>query len=423
MGLFSTSPPPAPPPTPRGFLRRVWGFLGRVLIYSSPLIILGLVALGLYAHHLDGIVTAKFAGARWALPAQVYSRPFEITPQRNLSPQELEQELVRLGYRNDGVGDTPGTYQLNTQSLLLFTRAVEMGDGIAPHHKVLITFSDKMVSQVTDVTTNNTVQGIRLDPLLLGSIHPGAGEDRMLLRLANVPKLFQQSLILVEDKRFHEHLGISPKGIVRAMIANLKAGRTVQGGSTLTQQLVKNFFLTNERSYRRKFKEMIMAIILDVRFSKEEVLEAYINEVYMGQDGDRAIHGMGLASQFYFNKPLTELQLPEYALLIGMLRGPTEYNPRTRPEKAKFRRDTVLTLLAENNLISAAQLQAAKSQPLAITGRGNRAIDDWCENFIIDGSFEWFWQRFHKTLAPDWFAQYMRIEYGNAWQAPRRIAA
>src|SRR5690606_30135760 len=168
----------------------------------------------------------------------------------------------------------------------------------------------------------NKVPVARLEPVQIGSIHPGHQEDRVLVRSDAIPSLLEQMLLAVEDRSFYEHAGISLRGLARAMLANLRAGEVEQGGSTLTQQLVKNFWLTRERSLSRKLVELPMALLLELHYSKAQILETYLNEVYLGQDGGRAIHGMGLAAQFYFGQPLAELKPHQLALLVGLLKGP-----------------------------------------------------------------------------------------------------
>ena len=252
------------------------------------------------------------------------------------------------------------------------TRAFRFWDGDEPERHLSISVNDARVNAIRDVETGNDVALVRFEPLEIGSIHPAHAEDRVLLNREEIPRLLEAALLAVEDRAFFEHAGVDPKAILRAIFANVRAGRTVQGGSTLTQQLVKNFFLTPERSLRRKLEEAVMAIVLESRYSKDEILEAYANEIYLGQDGDRAIHGFGLASYFFFNKPVAELNLPEIALLVGMIKGPSYYNPRRNPERALDRRDLVIDILAEQEIVTTEQAAAAKKVPLSVSGRGRR---------------------------------------------------
>ena len=207
---------------------------------------------------------------------------------------------------------------------------------------------------------------VRLNPLLIGSLFPAHGEDRLILAPEEIPPLLSAALQAVEDRRFAQHHGIDLRAIARAAFVNLTSGELRQGASTLTQQLVRSYFLTNERSWWRKLREALMAIALEMRYDKADLLHAYVNEIYLGQDGARAVHGFGLASQFYFGKPLTELELHELALLIAQVRGPTYYDPRRHPERALERRNLVLQLMTDQALIDANEAEAARGRDLEL---------------------------------------------------------
>ena len=208
---------------------------------------------------------------------------------------------------------------------------------------------------------------MRIEPVLIGNFYPSHKEDRVLVRIQDVSPALLNGLLAVEDKKFYEHQGVNPLAIARAMIANLKAGHAVQGGSTITQQLVKNFYLTNERSWERKAKEAIMAFLLELRYSKREILEAYLNEIYLGQDGDRAIHGFGLAAQFYFNRPVRELKSDQIAMLVGLAKGAAFYNPRRFAERALSRRNLVLKVMGQEGVLTPAEAEAAQARPLGVS--------------------------------------------------------
>jgi penicillin-binding protein 1B len=187
---------------------------------------------------------------------------------------------------------------------------------------------------------------------------------------ADVPPLLRTGIKLIEDRRFDEHPGVDVLGMLRALWADLRARRVVQGGSTLTQQLVKNYFLSDEQSFSRKVTEALMALRLEAHFSKEEILVAYLNEVYLGQDGSRAIHGFGLGSQYYFAKPLDELDVGELAMLIGLVKGPSYYDPRKHPDRARSRRNLVLQEFADAHFIDADAAKRAAAAPLGLRPPG-----------------------------------------------------
>ncbi len=317
---------------------------------------------------LDRDVRLRFAGARWALPAQVYAAPMLVYPGLNLGRKGFVREIERLGYRPVPLLGGAGTYTTKAGTVTLHTRPFMFWDGLQPGARVEIDFGDKQVEELFDRDAKEGRTLLRLDPMLIGSIYPIAGEDRALVRLDEVPPLLPAALIHIEDRHFEDHFGLDPKAILRAAWANLRARRMVQGGSTITQQLVRNFFLTLDRTWARKITEAFMAILLEAHYSKQEILEAYLNEVHLGQDGGRAIHGFGLASQFYFNKPLPELQPQEVALLVALVKGPSFYNPRRNPLRALERRNLVLGLLMQAGYISEQEHAVAIKRPLGIVG-------------------------------------------------------
>ncbi|MGM0677740.1 MAG: transglycosylase domain-containing protein, partial [Pseudomonadota bacterium] len=306
--------------------------LGPVLAFTALVGLVALVGLGGYALHLDQQIRSQFEGKRWSLPARVFARPLEIYAGLDLDRETLEQELQWLHYHpgREGVG----RYARERGHLILNTRGFPFADGYEPPRRVRVSFNDGHVTGLEDLESGDSLPLLRMEPALIANIYPSHGEDRLLVQLDDVPEELIRTLLTVEDRKFYEHRGLDPAGIARAALANLRAGRTVQGGSTLTQQLVKNYFLTQDRSWRRKFNEAIMALLLEWRYDKDEILEAYLNEVFLGQDGMRAIHGVGMASQFYFQRQLSELSTDEIALLVGIIRGPSYYDPRRRPERA-----------------------------------------------------------------------------------------
>ena len=328
----------------------------------------GLVLLALYTAYLDYTVRTRFEGKRFKLPAKVYARALELYPDERLSPAALQRELGRLRYREvEQAPQEPGTYRADDATLELVSRPFVFADGPQAPRRVRIAFRGDRIGKITG-EQGDALPLVRLDPPLIGGIYPGNYEDRVLVRLAEVPDAVVNGLIAAEDRRFYSHHGIDPRGIFRALVKTA-SGDGIQGGSTLTQQLVKNFFLTPKRTLSRKFTEMIMALLLEAHYSKQEILETYINEVYLGQDGNRAIHGFGLAAVFFFGKPLAQLDDAESALLVGMLKGPTYFNPRSHPERALNRRNLVLEQMAQEGFLAAAQLRVAEAEPLTVVAR------------------------------------------------------
>ena len=335
-----------------------------LLFISLPVL---LIAFGVYVVYLDHTVRVQFEGKRWALPARVYARPLELFQGMKLNPETLAAELNDLGYMQGIQPEGPGAYSRSPGAFRLVTRGFRFWDSSEVSQPVTVTFDGGTLRALQNTQTGARLDLIRLDPLLVGSIYPAHHEDRVLVQIKEVPPLLIKTLIDVEDRRFYNHRGINVVSILRAMWANLRAGSTVQGGSTLTQQLVKNFYLTADRTLSRKLNEVIMAVLLEVHYSKDEILEAYLNEIFLGQDGQRAIHGFGLASQFYFGRPLNELDISQIALLVGMIPAPSSYQPRQRPQRAIAVRNRVLDTLLTQQDISVAQATKAKQAPLGVT--------------------------------------------------------
>ncbi|HET9329620.1 MAG TPA: transglycosylase domain-containing protein, partial [Steroidobacteraceae bacterium] len=318
--------------------------------------------------YLDLQVTRQFEGRRWTLPAQVYAAPLELYAGEPLPLPALEQELQRLHYRRTDKLQSPGSYRWSGEHVDIALRPARFADETRAAQLLTVTGGAGGILSLRD-SGGAEVPVLRLEPLLIGSIFPIHGEDRIVLTPAEVPPLLPAALKAVEDRKFDSHHGVDPLAMLRAAWVNVRAGQIEQGGSTLTQQLVRSYFLSSRQTFSRKLREAVMAVALDAHFSKADLMNAYINEIFLGQDGDRAIHGFGLASQFYFGKPLAELDLAEVALLVAIVRGPSYYDPRRHPDRARERRNLVLKELAQQRLVSAAEAGAAAARPLAVTAR------------------------------------------------------
>ena len=315
------------------------------------------------------MVTRQFEGRRWTLPAQVYAAPLELYAGLPLPEPEVARELERLHYRRVMQLDRPGAYRLSGGGRIdVALRPVSFPDEKRDAQLLSVYFGASGIESLKDAAGHD-VPVLRLEPLLIGSIFPSHGEDRVVVTPKEVPPLLPAALKAVEDRRFDSHRGVDPTAILRALWVDLRARQIEQGGSTLTQQLVRSYFLSNRQTLGRKIREAIMAVALDAHFTKDDLMNAYINEIFLGQDGDRAIHGFGLASQFYFGKPLAELDLPEVALLVAVVRGPSYYDPRRHADRALARRNLVLSELGEQHVVSAAQATEAAREPLGVTAR------------------------------------------------------
>jgi len=341
--------------------QKLWSWFWRLAI-------LFLLVLGTWLIYLDAQVRAQFDGNKWTLPAKVYARPLSLYPGLLLSTQQLKAELQWNDYKAVSNVVMPGTYGRDGKDWIIYRRAFSFADQAEDAVKIRVSFAAGRIEQLSVAGESEGL--VRIEPQYIGGIFPAHHEDRELIALKDVPPALVAALIAVEDRGFFDHHGISIRGILRAMKANVAAGRTVQGGSTLTQQLVKNFFLTNERSLRRKIKEAFIALLLELHYSKEEIIQAYLNEVYLGQSGRRSIHGIALASRFYFAKNVQQLDLSEIALLVGMVKGPSYYNPLRKPDRARARRDVVLNVMAELKIISPAQRINAQGKAIRVAESG-----------------------------------------------------
>ncbi|MDP3976528.1 MAG: penicillin-binding protein 1B [Pseudomonas sp.] len=340
--------------------------------WAIKLGLVGLVVFAAFAVYLDAVVQEKFSGKRWTVPAKVYARPLELFVGQKLTKSDFLQELDALGYRRESAADGPGAVSVAGNNLELHTRGFQFYESREPSQRVRVRFSGDYVAGLSQAN-GSSLAVARLEPMLIGGLYPAHQEDRLLIKLEQVPPYLVETLVAIEDREFFNHFGVSPKSIARAVWVNATAGQVVQGGSTLTQQLVKNFYLTNERSLIRKATEAMMAVLLELHYDKQDILEAYLNEVFLGQDGRRAVHGFGLASQYFFSQPLSELKLEQVALLVGMVKGPTYYNPRRNPERALARRNLILDVLVEQGVVTLEEATAAKQKPLGVTQRGSMA--------------------------------------------------
>ncbi|WP_299080259.1 penicillin-binding protein 1B [uncultured Paraglaciecola sp.] len=341
---------------PFRWLWRNWG----------KLLVIFILVFGSYAVYLDAQISKKFAGNKWQVPAQIFARPLYLHLKQEITIKEIEEELQLLGYRRVTHADSSGEYQVLSKRIRIQRRKFEFAHGTEDLRHIEITLKNQRISQIRDLTSDYDIDNIYLEPWLVTRLVSSVREDRMLLRIEDVPAILTQALVAVEDQDFYQHFGVAPLSILRALIANISAGRTVQGGSTLTQQLVKNLFLTREKSLVRKAKEAAMALIIEFRYSKDVILEAYLNEVFLGQNGDTGVYGFGLASYFYFDRPLNELNIDEIATLVGIIKGPSYYNPRRHPKRVTARRNIVLRLMFESNLLTPNEYQDLVALPIKL---------------------------------------------------------
>ncbi|AAO10068.1 penicillin-binding protein 1B [Vibrio vulnificus] len=343
----------------RQWLKTLWS-----LSWKAGLALVAvLIFVGIY---LDSVVKQRFEGQLFQLPTVVYARIQTLYAGENVSRPELQKELDILNYRKVSQPRYPGEYSSSSSKIELIRRPFEFVDGPEADRHVMLHFDASSLTRIQSLESKGDLGYLRLEPKMLGMLEKDTDEQRLFLRREQFPEIMVDALLVTEDRDFYQHDGVSPLAIARAMFVNLKAGRTVQGGSTLTQQLAKNLFLTQDRTLWRKVREAYIALSLDYRYSKDRILEAYLNEVYLGQSGKQAIHGFGLASRYYFGQPIQELRIDQLAMLVGMVKGPSYYNPVRFPERTKERRDLVLRLMMQQNMLTASEYDQAASRPLDI---------------------------------------------------------
>ena len=329
----------------------------------------GAVLTVFYGGYLDWQIRSKMDGQIWRLPAEVYSRIESVKISDNLAFDEVIQILLDNEYRQTTMVAAPGDFKLEDDTIVVLRRAFPFPDKPEPQRVLRLRFVDNKLNRIEDLVAVKAIDEFRLAPKLIAMLESD-NEDRLAIPLQNYPRLLIDALILTEDRRFYDHHGINPVGIIRALITNIRAGQTVQGGSTLTQQLVKNLFLSSERTITRKANEALMSLVLDWRYDKNRILETYLNEIYLGQNGDTQIHGFELASQFYFGRSIREISLDQIALLVGMVKGPSLYNPWRNPQNALERRNIVLKLMLEHKMIGDELYQLLSQRPLGIQQKG-----------------------------------------------------
>ena len=331
------------------------------LITYVSLIIFLVISIA-YVSILDSKVVNKLDGVLWTVPAKVYARPLELAEGGKINVDVLKKELEILSYElTKGIPDTPGEFSQSQRSVNIFIR----GFGSQEPGLYRLKIENDKIDSIKR-KDGISIDLIQLEPLSIGGMFPSHLQDRILLNFSQVPKDLEEMILVVEDRNFYSHKGISLRSIMRAFIKNTRALGIEEGGSTITQQLAKSLFFSPEQTIRRKIKEAIAALLIEMHYSKQEILLAYINDVFIAQSGRRAIHGFGLASQFFFGTDLKNLSLDQKALLVGMLKGPSLYSPINNPDRAKTRRDLVLSLIKNDSLITEEEYLDLKGRSLKV---------------------------------------------------------
>ncbi len=323
---------------------------------------------GGYLVLLDREIVSRFEGRRWRLPSKIYSDTFSLYTGGPFQGDHLKNRLRRLGYQpTKKRPPRKGEYRTGRGFMEITLNDFLYPTGEFEGYPVRIEHVQGTIKRLRDLREpKKEIYSVELEPELITGLFELVWEERSLVSLAEVPEHTVGAVIAVEDHRFYEHFGLDFPSIARAVVANLEAGRIVQGASTLTQQLIKNFYLTPKRSFSRKAKEAVMALLLEIRYTKEQILEAYLNEIYFGQRGAQGVYGIGEAADFYFGKSVKKLTLPESAVLAGLIRSPNLYAPHKDVARIHKRRDSVLEKMWGLGMISEDQYMEATKTPVEV---------------------------------------------------------
>ncbi|HEV8660273.1 MAG TPA: PBP1A family penicillin-binding protein [Thermoanaerobaculia bacterium] len=333
----------------------------KIISISVTALIVVFVLLFAYVYKVS---VGKFQLRRLSLPTRIFADYTPLKPDVPLQSDDLLEKLNRLGYRQSDSVTHPGDYKAGRGQIDIYTREFRHPSGEYPAQPVRVTFRRGAIESVVSLREARPIETAALEPELLTSILSEQLENRRPVTLDQVPKHLQDAVVVTEDIRFWHHPGVDPLGITRAIFRNIRAHSVTEGGSTLTQQLVKNYYLTSERTLRRKVVEAFMAVILDWKYSKQEILEAYLNDIYLGRNRSISILGVGEASRFYFGKPVSEIDVAQAAMLAGLIRSPNNNSPFVNPERALTRRNTVLDLMLHYRKIDRERYEKAKAEPL-----------------------------------------------------------
>ena len=327
-------------------------------------VLLALVAWGVW---LSRDLGTRLAERELAVPSRIYARPLVLVPGARVSERVAATHLHAAGYRPAAKSPpTLGEYQLDARRWQIGRRGFRYPDGFEPAGVATVELDAAGLVRSIAGPDGEPLDALLLDPELLAVLYGAGGQDRRLVPLDRIPKPVIDAVLAAEDQRFYEHHGVDWVRLGGALVSNVRARRTVQGGSTLTQQLVKNLYLGSERTLWRKLREACLAVLLELRHDKAEILEAYLNQIYLGQNGALSIYGVERASQFYFGKSVEAVNLEEAALLAALIPAPNRYTPLRHPEAALARRNLVLRLMREQGRIPPAAERAAAAQPIRL---------------------------------------------------------
>ncbi|MFK2877316.1 penicillin-binding protein 1B [Rhodanobacter hydrolyticus] len=323
-----------------------------------------------YTLVLNKRVQERFNDLVFAVPTRVFARPLPLVAGEPMTAETLQLELTFAGYTQDSAGQVAGSWAMKGSHYTISSRGYAGPEGGELPKRIEVLLGRGVIASVRDLGNGKAIDLTHLDPARIATVYGADQVDRRIVHLADLPPLLVGGLQAVEDRDFKHNIGIDFSAILRAMFANLRAGHTVQGASTLTQQLVRNLFLSRQQTFKRKINEALMSMLLEMHYSKDRILEAYVNEVFLGQQGGQAVHGFAAAAEFYYGRQLRDLRPQEIAMLVGLVKGPSYYDPRRYPDRALTRRNLVLQEFVDTGLLTADQAKAAQATPLGVIQDG-----------------------------------------------------
>ncbi len=379
--------PMRPPPRRVRAERPRRRFFSPVLL--APLLVIGLLGAGVlvyYYHQYTAVIDAGLRGDIFVRSSGIYAAPPTLRQGSPMKAADLVAHLKRAGYLETGTTQNAnrGQYAVRGNVIELRPSADAAIDGDYTFRPLRVSFNGGGIQGVSDLSTKEQLPEAPIEPEVISSVVNESREKRKIIEYKDLPQTLVDAITSVEDRTFFEHYGINWRGVVRALIKNQQAGEVREGGSSISQQLVKKLFLTDERVWSRKLPEAYMTVLLEQRLSKEQILAMYCNLIYLGQRGSFSINGFGMAAHAYFDKDISQLNLAESALLAGIIRSPNRYSPFQHEERAKDRRDKVLSIMVETAKITPEQAEKAKLQPLGLKGKGASSMDANDAPYFID---------------------------------------
>ncbi|OGP59268.1 MAG: hypothetical protein A2V65_07765 [Deltaproteobacteria bacterium RBG_13_49_15] len=328
-------------------------------------LMMGGMGIALYCWRLSVGIEERFSGRRWRIPSRVYSDVTILYPGQKINRVHLHAKLKNLGYCQ--VVQKPnisGEIRINDSDIEIFLKDFKIAEKGRPAYPLKIQFNGKEIESMVRMDTGEQVPILEIEPEELMLFFGAEREQRRLVSIRQIPDHLIHAVLAIEDNRFYRHPGVDPIGLVRALWTNIRSGAIRQGGSTITQQLAKNYFLTPDRTFSRKIKELLIAVTIEVFYKKEDILEIYLNEIYFGQKGSVSVNGIGEAADFYFGKTADRLAPEESAALAGLIKAPNRYSPFQDAGLCRVRRNMVLKAMLKEGWLSEQNFAELSSLPV-----------------------------------------------------------